>query len=75
MTQLNIADAKAHLSEIIQRVLLGEEVIIAKDHKPLVKIVPLEVTPEQRKPGSGKGQLVFMAEDFDAPLDDFKDYQ
>jgi prevent-host-death family protein len=75
MTQLNIAEAKAHLSEVIQKVLLGEEIIIAKDHKPLVKIVPIEPPLTTREPGSGKGQLLFMADDFDAPLEDFEEYQ
>ena len=74
MTQLNIAEAKAHFSEIIQKALLGEEIIIAKGHRPLVKIVPLSTTGNKRKPGSGAGQLQYMADDFDAPLDDFKEY-
>ncbi|MEA2083404.1 MAG: type II toxin-antitoxin system Phd/YefM family antitoxin [Thermodesulfobacteriota bacterium] len=74
MTQLNIAEAKAHFSEIIQKALLGEEIIIAKGHRPLVKIVPLSTTGNKRKPGSGTGQLQYMADDFDAPLDDFKEY-
>ncbi|MCK5230933.1 MAG: type II toxin-antitoxin system Phd/YefM family antitoxin [Desulfobulbaceae bacterium] len=74
MTQLNIAEAKAHFSEIIQKALLGEEIIIAKGHHPLVKIVPLSTTGNKRKPGSGAGQLQYMADDFDAPLDDFKEY-
>ncbi len=74
MAQVNIAEAKAHFSEIIQKAMLGEEIIIAKDHKPIVKIVPLTAPLKQRKPGSGKGQLLFMAENFDAPLDDFEEY-
>ena len=39
--QFNIAEAKARFSELVQKALLGEEVIIAKDHKPLLKLVPL----------------------------------
>ncbi|MDF1579010.1 MAG: type II toxin-antitoxin system Phd/YefM family antitoxin [Desulfobulbales bacterium] len=74
MTQLNIAQAKAHFSELIQKAMLGEEVIIAKDHRPLVKIVPLPQSQKQRNPGSGAGQLKYMAEDFDAPLEDFEEY-
>ena len=63
MTQVNIAQAKAHLSELVQKALLGEEVIIARDNKPQV-----------RKFGSGKGSVLYIADDFDAPLDDFADY-
>jgi prevent-host-death family protein len=74
MPQINIAEAKAHFSEIIRQALLGEEVIIAKGNRPLVKIVPLKSATTQRTPGSGKGQLLRMADDFDEPLEDFKEY-
>lgn len=74
MTQHNIAEAKAHFSEFIQKALLGEEVIIAKGHKPLVKIVPLDNYKKHRLPGSGKGQLLYMADDFDATPEDFEGY-
>lgn len=75
MTQLNIAEAKAHFSEIIQKALLGEEVIIAKDHKPLVRLVPVEAVRSSRSPGSGQGQLLYMADDFDSTPVEFDDYQ
>ena len=39
MTQFNIRVAKANLSELIQQALLGEEVIIARDNRPMVKLV------------------------------------
>ena len=53
--------------------MLGEEVIIAKGHKPLLKLVPLAPPKRRRKPGSAKGQ-VWMAPDFDETPEDFKDY-
>lgn len=74
MAQLSLAEAKTHFLEIIRKALLGEEIVIADEHRPLVKIVPLSV-PGERKPGSGAGQLLYMADDFDAPLDDFEGYQ
>lgn len=73
MTQVNIHTAKAHLSELIKKALLGEEVIIARDNKPIVKIVPIE-QPSKRQIGLSKG-LVEMSDDFNEPLDDFKDYR
>ena len=39
--KFNIAEAKAHFSELVQKAMLGEEVIIAKDNKPVLKLVPL----------------------------------
>ena len=73
MPQFNIADAKARFSELIEKAILGEEVIVAKDNKPVARIVPLR--PARRQPGTGKGQIRFLAPDFDAPLDDFAEYQ
>ncbi len=74
MPQFNIAEAKAHLSELVQRAVLGEEIVIARDNKPQVRIVPIKPPAAKRKPGSGKGQILFLADDFDAIPDDFADY-
>ena len=74
MTQINIHEAKTQLSRLIQAALSGEEIIIAKDHKPLVRLVPLEQPKARRELGSARGQIK-LSEDFDAPLDDFQDYR
>ena len=74
MSQFNIAEAKAHFSEIVQKAMLGEEVIIAKDNKPILKLMPLLAPSVARKPGSAKNQVLYLAPDFDATPDDFKDY-
>lgn len=74
MTQFNIHIAKAHLSELIQKCLLGEEVIIARDNKPMVKLVPMKPIKSQRKLGIAKG-LINIASDFNEPLEDFSEYQ
>jgi antitoxin (DNA-binding transcriptional repressor) of toxin-antitoxin stability system len=55
----------------VRETLAGDEVIIAKDNKPVVKLVPL--SGGHWKPGSAKGQI-WMSDDFDAPLEDFEDY-
>ena len=73
MAQFNIADAKARLSELVDKALAGEEVIAARDNKPLLKLVPLGGRG-RRRPGSARGQIR-MAKDFDAPLPDFDDYR
>ena len=69
--QYNIADAKAKLPSLVRETLAGDEVIIARDNKPLVKLVPL--SGGRWKPGSAKGQI-WMSPDFDEPLEDFDDY-
>lgn len=70
--QYNVAEAKARLPQLVRETLSGAEVIIAKDNKPLVKLVP--VSGGRRVPGTGKGQVLYMSPDFDAPLEDFEDY-
>lgn len=65
-----LTDAKARFSELVQRAMMGEEIIVTKENRPVVKIV--QVKPVKRKPGTGKG--VWMSPDFDEPLDDFKEY-
>jgi prevent-host-death family protein len=71
--QYNIADAKARLSTAVREALGGAEVVIAKDNKPLVRLVPVSGSG-RRAPGSARGQVT-MAPDFDAALDDFSDYR
>lgn len=77
--QVNIYEAKTHLSSLVERAAKGEEIVIAKAGKPMAKLVTLE--PES-KPQRNRlwGQnllgITYIAEDFDAPLpeDVLKDF-
>jgi prevent-host-death family protein len=69
----NVAQAKAQFSDLVRKALAGEDVIIAKDNKPLLKLVPLEAARQPRKPGSAKGKIR-MSPDFDHTPPDFEDY-
>ncbi|HMC77410.1 MAG TPA: type II toxin-antitoxin system prevent-host-death family antitoxin [Vicinamibacterales bacterium] len=71
-THYNVAEAKAQFSTLVRKALQGEEVVIARANKPLVKLVPVAVPA--RTPGSARGRVT-VAADFDAPLDDFSDYR
>jgi len=73
MAKYNIAQAKSRLSELVDKAMAGEEVVIARDHKPLLKLVPLRDHSRPLKPGSARGRI-WLADDFDAPLDDFKEH-
>lgn len=66
--QLNLYDAKARLSALVEEAAAGAEIIIAKGGKPKAKLVPLRQAG-RRKPGSAKGKIQIAA-DFDAPLPD-----
>ena len=74
MKQVNIHEAKTHLSRLIQDVLAGEEVIIAKGNRPVVRLVLHESAKPARIPGRIPGLIVHMAHDFDEPLEDFSEY-
>jgi prevent-host-death family protein len=74
MKQYNIAEAKAHFSELVKLALLGEEVVIARDNKPLLRLLPIHGVKKARQPGSAKGQILFIAPDFDELPADFKEY-
>ena len=73
MAQFNVAEAKARFSELVQKAVSGEEVVIAKDNRPLLRLVPLGASAGKRKPGSARGR-VWMAADFDRTPEDFEDY-
>jgi prevent-host-death family protein len=73
MAQFNVAEAKARFSELVQRAVSGQEVVIARDNRPLLRLVPLTPAGGRRTPGSAKGR-VWMAPDFDRTPEDFEDY-
>jgi antitoxin (DNA-binding transcriptional repressor) of toxin-antitoxin stability system len=60
MTIVNIHEAKTHFSN-------GEEIIIGKSGKPVVKLIAIQNKKPKRAPGSLKGKIR-ISEDFDAPL-------
>ncbi len=72
MTQVNIHEAKTQLSKLIQRALEGEDVIIARDNKPLVRLEVLREVKQNRRIGGAKQLVLHMSDDFDEPIDDFK---
>ncbi|MDI6775301.1 MAG: type II toxin-antitoxin system Phd/YefM family antitoxin [Verrucomicrobiota bacterium] len=67
MIDVNIHEAKTHLSRLLQRVAAGEEVRIGKAGKPVARIVPWRAGNQNRTPGQDRG-LFTVPENFDAPL-------
>lgn len=74
MRTVNIHEAKTQLSRLIERALAGEPVVIARDGTPLVQLVKLPPAAGARLLGAEPGLVAHMADDFDAPLDDFATY-
>jgi prevent-host-death family protein len=65
--EVNIHEAKTNFSKLLQRVALGEEVIIAKAGVPVAKLVPVHPEQGKRPLGFLKGEI-WMADDFNGPL-------
>jgi len=77
MTTLNLAEAQAQLSELVHRLAPGEEVLLTENNQPVAKIIrgqPVAAGNSRPGPGLCKGLITFMAADFDAPLEDMKEY-
>lgn len=67
-SHFSMKDARNHFSQIINSVAeSGQEIIVTKSRKPLVKIVPIYTT--KIKLGLLKGKKYFMSEDFDSELE------
>jgi prevent-host-death family protein len=73
MKRVNVAEAKAKLSVLIDAALAGEEVVIARRNTPLVRLAVLKRPQERPRFGMLAGRIR-LSPDFDEPLDDFAGY-
>ena len=72
MTTVSLVEAQAKLAELIHSLHFGEEVLIIENDQPIARILAAQPQPSQpRRPGSLRGTVLRMADDFNAPLDDF----
>lgn len=65
MKTVNIQAAKTHLSRLVEEAVAGDDIVLAKAGRPLVRLVPVQPDVSPRKPGAWKGK-VRMAKDFNA---------
>lgn len=71
MHQIDLEQAKAEVNRLLETALEGEEVVITRDDKPVLRLVP--INGARRHSGSAKAKIS-MSEDFDKPLEDFAGY-
>jgi prevent-host-death family protein len=74
MPTVTIEEAKANLETLIEQLQPGEEILITDHGQPLAQVKKAEQTSWACKAGSYRKDEFWMASDFDAPLDDFKEY-
>ena len=65
--EVNVHEAKTHLSRLLKQAMAGEDVIIMRSGRPLVRLTPLESAPYHRQLGTAEGKFV-VPDDFDEPL-------
>jgi prevent-host-death family protein len=74
MSTITLEDAQARLPKLIEQLRPGEEIVITRDQKPVARLVAAAKAPPRRQLGTLKGSVQYMAPDFDAPLEEFKEY-
>lgn len=72
--EVTIGEAKTHFSQLIKRAEAGEEIVVRRGRERVARIVPLEEHGKVKGFGSLRGQIR-IEPDFDAPLDDFAEYE
>ena len=73
MHQVDISQATNSPEILFQTVLDGNEVVITQNNEPILKIVRVNQPKKRRRSGSAKG-LIWMSDDFDAPLEELREY-
>ena len=75
---ISVEEAQTRLKEIIHQMSPGEELVITENQQPVAVLVSHQAKPQpttQRPaPGFGKEMITFIAPDFDAPLEEMKEY-
>ena len=75
MSSISIDEARAKLSELIHGLHPGDEIVITEGEHPVARLVPaITGKAGKRQLGTLRGTVTSIAPDFDAPLEDFKEY-
>jgi prevent-host-death family protein len=74
MSTITLEEAQSQLPQLIGKLEPGEEVIITSGNQPVARLIGKKKKKQPRQLGTLKGTVLYMAPDFDAPLEDFKEY-
>ena len=76
MHQISLEDAAGRLPQLVAEAGNGEEVVLTQNNQPVARLVPVApaVSRPPREPGSARGIILHIADDFDATPDDFQEY-
>ncbi len=75
-TTIAVEEIKISLPELLDSLMPGDEVILTRNQQPVAKLVSeaAKVMKQRPAPGMFPGSIIYMAPDFDAPLEEFKEY-
>lgn len=74
MTAIPLDEAQARLPELVHGLAPGEQVVITENNLPVARLIVAPAPLTRRKLGSMRGTVTYMSPDFDAPLEDFREY-
>lgn len=71
---VDLTSVPPQLRELVEQATQAGEVVLTHEGEAVAKIIPLHRRKEPRRPGSARGTVLYIAEDFDATPDDFNEY-
>ena len=76
MATVSLREAQATLRELVHRLAPGDEIVITENDQPIATLTPMPSVSnaKPRELGTMKGTVLYMAPDFDAPLEEFREY-
>ena len=75
MSIVTIEEAQTRLAELIGQMQPGQEILITQDQQTVARLIgEKKADRPPRQPGTLRGTVLYMAPDFDAPLEEFKEY-
>lgn len=76
MATVPLREAQATLPELVHRLAPGDKIVITENDQPIATLTPMPSVSnaQPRELGTMKGTVLYMAPDFDAPLEEFREY-
>ena len=72
---IEIEFAQVKLKALIDGLENGEEIVITEDQRPVARLIgERKAHPPRPAPGLGKGSILYIAVDFDEPMEEFREY-
>jgi prevent-host-death family protein len=74
METIDINKALPQINQLLEKAATGEEIIITRNNHPMVKLVSTQTSPKRPPLFGSDKNIISISDDFDEPLEDFKDY-